>query len=231
MGVKTLAKHEQLNIGAGAAPHPEMLNADLHPGPGIDLVFDAEKPWPVESDSFYRIECNHVLEHLHNHIGFFSHAYRALKMGGRLNLRVPYGWNQAAWWDPTHLRPWTHDAFAFVQPGYSKYTRNLVQTEFDFAFWILSTTLLCGRTWARLHRVKFRPWNRLLHRISRFLINVYVEVFIDLEKTTMDDARSEAFGGDKNPVVTPFQIAAYTHEINGGAEAKRGQYYEMVVLP
>jgi len=230
MDIKPLTKHEQLNIGAGAAPDSRMLNADLHPGPDIDLVFDAEKEWPVEPESFTQITCSHVLEHLRDHIGFFSHAYRAMKMGGRLFIRVPYGWNQAAWWDPTHVRPWTHDSFAFVQPGYSKYTRNLVQAEFDFAFWIVSTTLVCARDWARLHRLKFRPWNRLVHRVSRHVINAYGEVFVDLRKTTLDDPKSKAFGGDMDPVVTPFQIAAYKQDMNGQPPVKTGEYCELVVV-
>lgn len=229
--MKIAKRHEKLNIGAGASPDPTMLNADLHPGLGIDLVFDVEKEWPIKSESLVSIYCSHLLEHLRDHIGFFSRAHRALQMGGRISLRVPYGWNQAAWWDPTHVRPWTHEGFCFVQPGYSTYTRNLVQKEFDFAFWIRSTTLVCSRTWARLHRFDFRPWHRLLHRIARHLINCYTEIFVDLEKTTIDDPRSKAFGGDLQPNVAPFRVAAYAHQMRGLPEVETGDYCEVIVIP
>ena len=229
--MRVAKRHEKLNIGAGTSPDPTMLNSDIYPGSGIDLVFDVEKEWPIEDESLLYISCSHVLEHLRDHIGFFSRAHKGLKMGGRMNIRVPYGWNQAAWWDPTHIRPWTHEGFCFVQPGYSNCTRNLVQKEFDFAFWIISTTVICGRTWARLHSFNFRPWHRLLHKVGRFLINVYTEVFVDLEKTTLDDPRSTTFGGDMKPNIAPTRVAAYAHQLRGLPEVQTGEYCEIIVIP
>ena len=41
-----------LNVGAGTAPKGlGKINADLYPGPNIDLVFDATKPWPLQDQS------------------------------------------------------------------------------------------------------------------------------------------------------------------------------------
>ena len=231
MTLRLISKYEQLNIGAGTAPDPAMVNADLYPGEGIDVVFDLEKEWPIKPESLSYVYCSHVLEHLRDHIGFFGKLYRSLKMGGKVSIRVPYCWNQAAWWDPTHVRPWTHESFCFVQPGYGKLTRNLFNEQFDFAFWITNSTVVCSRTWARLHRFNFGLWHRFLHRIARHLINCYIEVFVDLVKTTVDDPRSTTFGGDLYPNLTPIQVASYKHQMYGLPDIESGKMCELVVIP
>jgi hypothetical protein len=94
-----------LNLGAGGQPMPNCINVDYYAAPGIDQVVDLNGPWPWADGSVYSIFSAHCVEHLDDVIHFMKEADRVLAVGGTMELRLPYGWDNAGMSDPTHKRP------------------------------------------------------------------------------------------------------------------------------
>ena len=67
--------------------HWKYTTADLN-SPLADIKVDICK-LPFEDNSFNLIICNHVLEHIQDHIKAISELYRVLKKGGTLIAQVP----------------------------------------------------------------------------------------------------------------------------------------------
>jgi SAM-dependent methyltransferase len=57
---------------------------------GIDVVFDAEKPWPFPEASFDGVLLVNILEHLYRYDIALDEAYRVLKVGGTVAGVVPF---------------------------------------------------------------------------------------------------------------------------------------------
>lgn len=51
----------ELGGGQNAVFHP---NLDIREGPGVDIVADLNEPLPIESESYYGVFCQFLLEHL-----------------------------------------------------------------------------------------------------------------------------------------------------------------------
>ena len=57
----------RLNVGCGCNVDAagDVVNLDLHPYPGIDVIHDLDHtPWPFESDTFTEVRGVQVFEHL-----------------------------------------------------------------------------------------------------------------------------------------------------------------------
>ena len=191
------------------------INCDLHPGPSVDHAFDAQGPWPFEAGSIDEVHSSHTLEHLTEHMTFFREAYRVLRLGGKLSIRVPHGWHSAAWWDFTYVRPWLQEAFATLQPGFTTFTKNLQhgQEALGFAFWVNQVVMVFNRPWARMWR--FRPLRPICGWAGKHLLNVYREVMMEATKTTPDDPLSIGNGGTMNPCIVPCAYGTWEHEYYG----------------
>jgi SAM-dependent methyltransferase len=85
----------------------------------VDVVADIQKQTELPADSFDHIVMSHVIEHLPDALGAMQELYRVAKPDCRLILRCPYGSSDDAWEDPTHVRPYFLNSFAyFAQPTY-----------------------------------------------------------------------------------------------------------------
>lgn len=71
----------------------EIVTANIDASYGADLIFDAEKPWPVADGSFDAVLFINVLEHLYEHRLAVSEAHRVLHSGGRVIAAVPFLFN------------------------------------------------------------------------------------------------------------------------------------------
>jgi predicted SAM-dependent methyltransferase len=73
-----------LEIGGGEKPlfHPNM---DIRKVPGVDIVVDLNKEWPIPAESYGGIYSSYVIEHIswRKIPHFVSEAYRVLEFGGR----------------------------------------------------------------------------------------------------------------------------------------------------
>lgn len=106
-----------LNLGAGGRPIAERVNVDIHPGPGIDVVWDLDRqPWPFEDGAAAEIHALHVFEHVADPVGFMCEAHRVLITGGLLHIEVPHWEHRNAYTDPTHRRFCTEETFDYWVP-------------------------------------------------------------------------------------------------------------------
>lgn len=108
---------------AGAVNHDRTRHSDF-----VDIDFDLTcTPWPVDRKYSHIIAID-VLEHLPDFIQFFDQCHRILEDGGQCLVQTVHYQSENAWRDPTHVRPYHPDAFAYLDPDtfwgkeYSMYT-------------------------------------------------------------------------------------------------------------
>lgn len=119
-----------LNLGAGNNIKRGYFNHDIikHRSE-IDFAFDLNLPeWPLEHDSYDRINAIDVIEHIENTINFMNNCWRLLKPGGSIFLKA-CGWQNPNFWvDITHHRGFDIRSFDYFVPStgqgknYSYYT-------------------------------------------------------------------------------------------------------------
>lgn len=75
---------------------------DIIKWPEVDIVRDIEKGLPFANKTFDKIIARHVLEHIKDLVFVMMEIHRVLKIGGIIDIEVPYGKNARI--DPTHKR-------------------------------------------------------------------------------------------------------------------------------
>ncbi len=68
----------------------DIIVANIDESRGADIKLDAEKPFPIESDSFEAVLMFNVLEHLFDYNNAAGESYRILKTGGKLIGVTPF---------------------------------------------------------------------------------------------------------------------------------------------
>lgn len=68
----------------------KITTVNIDPQYGCDLVFDIQKPFPLESNSFDTVVSMNVLEHIFDFQPVFSEVYRVLKPGGQFVSSTPF---------------------------------------------------------------------------------------------------------------------------------------------
>ena len=84
----------------------EILTGNIDESYGTDIIFDAEKTWPFEDNSFDGVLLVNLIEHLYRHEVALAEACRVLKKGGTLAGVVPFMFN-------VHASP--HDYFRYTK--------------------------------------------------------------------------------------------------------------------
>lgn len=79
-----------LNFGCGKTIYkaPNVVNLDIHPNEGVNVVCTTNK-LPFENETFDFIIANHVLEHVPNWFESFKEMARVLKVGGKIEVWIP----------------------------------------------------------------------------------------------------------------------------------------------
>ena len=113
----------RLNVGCGRSIMEGWTNVDVVPLPGVDVVYDLERPGgerlPLEDDSVDEFLLSHVIEHVRNSLGLMEELHRVARPGARMVIRVPHGASDDAHEDPTHVRCYFPGSFGyFGQPYY-----------------------------------------------------------------------------------------------------------------
>lgn len=197
----------KIHIGCGQHKIAGYINCDLYPTKAADRVFDCQQHWPFPNNCASTIYCSHTLEHLADYEAFFREAHRVLRPDGNLQIRVPYGGHKAAYWDPTHLRPWYAETFCFLQPGYSQSVGNAQHHRWHHYFSVEDAVLrVTGRLipilkWKLLRRLLL-PWLDLFN-------NAVEELWVYLI-----------------PLKTPEAVKAWLAERPGNAICSRYSVYK-----
>lgn len=138
-----------LNLGSGSqAPVPNVIRADRISSVRPDVICDLDKyPWPFHDDSFERIICTDILEHLHDLAAAMSEIHRIGRAGCVVEIATPHFSCRNAFTDPTHrhflgirsfdyfIENGSHQDFSkwryYTSPKYEKMNWNL---EFEKTF-------------------------------------------------------------------------------------------------
>lgn len=97
------ARADVLNLGCGRTLIPGAVNLDLSPTCGADVVHDLRRfPWPFPKNSFQRIRCLDILEHLPDAVATMEEIHRICKPGGVVEITTPHFSCANAYTDPTH---------------------------------------------------------------------------------------------------------------------------------
>lgn len=117
----------RINIGSGRAWRFDRINLDIDGTRGADLLFDLNLPFPFEAwlpswrfgririakNSVDHILAEHVFEHVRDLVQCMTTCIEWLKVGGELELEVPYDLSFGAWQDPTHVRAFNERSWAY----------------------------------------------------------------------------------------------------------------------
>lgn len=88
---------KKLNIGAGRDIKKSWDNLDNHKRFGANIIHDLrDLPLPIKSKTYDYVLLSHILEHLTDTTNLLNECVRILKIGGKMEIEVPYGdsvWN------------------------------------------------------------------------------------------------------------------------------------------
>jgi len=103
-----------LDVGCGRKKEQGAVGLDRSRLSDADVLAEIESfPWPFADDSFDRVRCSHVIEHVHDVIGFMREIHRVCRKGARVEIYTPYFTSWQSWADPTHVHHFTLRSFDY----------------------------------------------------------------------------------------------------------------------
>jgi SAM-dependent methyltransferase len=94
-----------LDIGCGTAKTPGAIGIDSNPQTQADIIQNLDiYPWPLADNSFDRIVCSHIVEHVADFVRFVQEVHRVAKPGALIEIVTPHFSSRYAYTDPTHRR-------------------------------------------------------------------------------------------------------------------------------
>ena len=139
----------KIDLACGDRKKDGFVGVDIAPISGVDIVFDIQTyPWPFEDNSVDEVYCSHYMEHIPHDIKnpndnrdgfiqFMDELYRILKVGGKVNITVPYYTSMRAFQDPTHQRFMCEASFYYVNKQWRELNKLLhynMNCDFDANF-------------------------------------------------------------------------------------------------
>ncbi len=201
-------RYPSLEIGAGSTPkRAGWINADYHPGPTVDVAFDATKTWPFKGGSIGLVQANHVLEHLPEPFQFFREAWRVLvpSQVASLYVRVPFGPSEGGFGDMTHIRYFTSSSFACLQPGYGAAIKNPQYGAWDAPFEVVQIYKHIDPAMRHLLKPGIRRWGV---RMLPWIYGGFCELIVGLRPLKNGETVA-------SPGAIPITNVMYEHEYRG----------------
>lgn len=128
-----------LELGCGFNKTPGAFGVDVIPESQADLIHDLNLfPYPLEDNTWDRIICLDVLEHVEDVVRTVEEIWRIAKPGALVEISGPFMSSVHYHTDPTHRRAFTSRSFDYFCPGrplhrygYSKATFELLGCVYD----------------------------------------------------------------------------------------------------
>jgi hypothetical protein len=98
----------KLNLGCGVHKIEGFIGVDMEPSDAVDVDKDLrQRPWPWKDNSVSEIIANYLLMYLVgiDRLRFMDEAFRILKVGAKLTLKVPYWASVRIGLDPLYEWP------------------------------------------------------------------------------------------------------------------------------
>jgi SAM-dependent methyltransferase len=128
-----------LELGCGFNKTPGAFGVDVIPGSQADLIHDLNLfPYPFDDNTWDRIICLDVLEHVEDVVRTVEEIWRLAKPGALVEISGPFMSSVHYHTDPTHRRAFTSRSFDYFCPGrplhrygYSKAAFELLDCVYD----------------------------------------------------------------------------------------------------
>lgn len=128
-----------LELGCGFTKTPGAYGVDILAESQADLIHDLDVfPYPLQDNSWDRIICHDVLEHVENFIRTMEEIWRVGAPGATIEIHAPFMSSVNYFSDPTHRRAFTSRSFdyfsegtAAARLGYSRARFELLHCEYD----------------------------------------------------------------------------------------------------
>lgn len=143
-----------LNVGCGPIRIPNSLGIDFNPKSVADVIHDLNVyPWPFEDNTFERVVCSHILEHVENPDQALHEIHRIAKPGAVIEIHTPHFTSPDSWADITHRYHFACRAFKpYYEDNGSSALFDLVKLKLGFGRGLLS---LGGRIAVLLFGIAF----------------------------------------------------------------------------
>ena len=105
-GSKTAGYHELIK------GNHRITTVNINTDYGCDMVFDIEKSFPLENETYDAIICLNTLEHIYDFNNVIRESYRVLKAGGTIILSSPF---------MHHLHSSLDDFFRYSKSAYIRF--------------------------------------------------------------------------------------------------------------
>ncbi len=180
-----------LDLGCGPNKHPGSFGVDRRPYPGVDLVHDLdETPWPLPSDTFERVICSHIVEHVADIAAFFREVHRVAKNGAEVWIRTPHFSSVESWRDPGHRHHLALRSFDFFADP---------DTLEGAVFRVRRATLTFRKAvTSQIASLFYRLWPRAYEQNLAFVLPARdIDAVLVVEKTARPDRRSSGAGAPR----------------------------------
>lgn len=108
-----------IDIGCGSNKSPGSVGMDIFAYPGVDIVHDVQKlPWPLQNNSYDKVICQHVIEHIDDVVAFMKEIHRISADGAIIQIDTPHFSSINSWSDPTHKKHFSMLWYKIFTEGY-----------------------------------------------------------------------------------------------------------------
>lgn len=119
MSAHSIGKPLVLDLGCGNKKRPGTIGVDYNSRFDVDVNHDLNVfPFPFEAKSVDKIYIDNCLEHLDSPLRVMEELFRILKVGGEVEVIVPYFRSPSAFHDPTHKTFYTIESFSYYDPAH-----------------------------------------------------------------------------------------------------------------
>lgn len=175
MDRKEISRYDKVDLGCGKDKHKGCLGVDIKETGSTDLILDlSKKHWSLPSDSFEKVWCKDILEHMSKPVSFMEEVHRISKSNAEVHIRVPHFTNKNSWVDPTHKRPYSAFTFSDYFTSGGKYR------------YYTDATFKLKRLHIEVPASRRRPWSY----IGRYIANNHTGTYEDTVLRCLFPARS-----------------------------------------